>query len=81
MSQDKISNDELKISLIRELARSTYLERRHAQINIEILAFPVKNQELVRMDDCSQKETEKQPCSQEILISKLPSSCLNTDCY
>lgn len=81
MSQVKISNDELKLSLIKELAKSTYLERRYTQINIGILAFPVKNQESVCTDDRGQKETEKQPCPQEALISKLALSCLDTDCY
>lgn len=34
MSQDKVSNDGLKISLTRELAKSTYLgERTDTQIN------------------------------------------------
>lgn len=46
MSQGKISKDELKISLIRVQAKSTYLgEKTDMQINTGILALPEKNHE------------------------------------
>lgn len=82
MSQDKVSNDGLEISLIRELAKSTYLgEKTDTQINAGILPLPDKNGELGHLVDGTQKQTEKQLRCEEVLTSKLLSYCVKTGCY
>lgn len=81
MSQGKVSNDGLEISLTRELAKSTYLgERTDTQINAGILPLPDKNHELGHLADGTQKQTERQLRSEEVLTSEWLSECLKTGC-